>query len=281
MALRWGDKCYQTESTADRNRQGNFVIPPEMGCPNVEQYMAVAETLRALKPNVDTIILTSESAEVIDSIFRYFELVNNVTTSIESNQQQQQQQQQQHNARRLYSNWTFILNIKDLHIGVGILDKFLAHHQSQFNSSSDYYYNGMVGMLSSFYLQMLAKYYTLLEFSKWSDSIWLFAYELQCLPKMLQASSLPYVSYTGERQCIELRPQNLKQHEDFPVFVNVIYDEHLLQDGLRQIVEPNRTGPVHIRDFTRSLRLTHRWDLRCERWKTNERSYKYAEADSN
>ncbi|ETO05916.1 hypothetical protein RFI_31482 [Reticulomyxa filosa] len=224
MPFRWGDKCFERQSlmlkqdivitqkngtqvVVKRAGADRFFIAPEQHCISLEQYMLIAETIRMLDPEIDTIILTSESKEVIDALFSYFILKDDPRYPLLSNTSEYfilsiylsafffffvlKLQSHLYYINQLlpihYSNWSFIVNVKDIMPGIGIINRYdniqkakAASNAEKQNSTNTTpipldYYAAVLSQLSTFRLQMYAKYYITMTSSKWLDAIWLVA----------------------------------------------------------------------------------------------------------
>ena len=140
LMIRWGDKCAQSAVDAKR---------AESTCSTYHEEMLVIKQLKKLVPEIDTIIATSDTREVIL------------------------------NLTRDYTEWAkqndmrFIINEYDVMPETGLYNRYHVDESI---------YSVMLSIMSTIKLQFGAKYYLLASGSSWSGRICEMAWRLKCAP---------------------------------------------------------------------------------------------------
>eukprot|EP01083_Nonionella_stella_P048554 129704_1 len=148
MIIRWGDKCKQTA-----------LIDPVAGskseifCYSYSQFMSVLKELKVLKPNINTVIATCDTEEVITNLTRDYE------------------EWMRANGMKL------ITNIYD--VMPGAKTGLYNHWKVQ-----DNVYKVMISILSTIKLQFGGRYYIISGGSSWGGRILEMARVLKCTPSV-------------------------------------------------------------------------------------------------
>ena len=147
MMIRWGDKCKQSYIS---KRSYNILKRAESICSTYDHYMMVFDELKLLQPNIDSIIATSDTEEII----------LNMTREYGQNK-----------------DLNLIINSYDVMPETGGYNHYWL-------KDKDNIYNVIVSILSTMKLQFGAKYYILASASNWSDGISDLALLLNCVPNI-------------------------------------------------------------------------------------------------